>query len=1172
MAVLSATDSSAREKILEKECQGDSALRRNVESLLEAHDRRESFILDSVPTESNQPAEWKILEGPGTVIGPYKLLQQIGEGGMGIVFMAAQSTPIQRTVALKIVKPGMDSRQVVARFEAERQTLALMDHPNIARVLDAGTTDTGRPYFVMELVKGIPITKYCDEHHLSVTQRLELFMIVCQAVQHAHQKGVIHRDIKPSNVLVAEYDHHAVPKVIDFGVAKATGLKLTERTMFTEFGQMLGTIEYMSPEQAKFNQLDIDTRSDIYSLGVLLYELLTGSTPFERKQLRDVAYDEVLRIIREDEPPKPSTRVSTAAELPLIATNRRSEPKKLSVLIKGELDWVVMRALEKDRNRRYETANGFAMDIQRFLAGEAVFAHPPSSTYRLKKFLKKRRGPVAAVAILLLVLIGGILGTSIGMLRANRAESKAIHQRDDALAARKEAFNVLTDLTDNTVGALLAQSPSLSSSQKQFLERVIARYEDLAQNLDSVDDKKSMQAHCFEQVGRTYFLLGDYQRANDVLQQASEMLSQLRIDNPNDPDFVSRSADCLNLRSATSSHMQQFAEQDRFLDEALAIAENGYERFADDQKIARSLAVFYSNRALRHWKDPAARLVDIQRSVDVGRSLMVMDSSSPLNRRTLAVCLSTSVEHYALLDEIDAARAALEEVERLVDGIELDGKRILGYCYESLAGAFDRTNQQEAAIAAYRMGVHYYEERTAESPGDSTSMHALIEGCKLLEQLLRRANRHEEADLYFRRANALAEASVDRSGGEVGSLGTYVDLHSAVARSQWNAGRKQEWLASIEKLVAAGHRLIAARPAPLPSAQEVDVIDCKRQAHRLRLLVDACNDAEKWNDAIAFGEQQRQHVEAIMSQNEPMTDELFVLLHSAHWGLTRSYMLAGRLEEAETQCEELIRITAWTGSGPANDDACLFISKTYQRLGSAGRPADPVIVLKPGLEEWKARLAERPGDSMIRSKLIRGYRTLGLTLEYLHRFEDAVRWGEEAIAMLGSPLPPRSELSPMDGEHVAQLLLGVAVCLDATGDEERSEAAWAASRNYSGERIESFEYYNRAVKLARNGQGEKGVALVERQLAAAGPDPTLRYNAACVYAQASTDTDLAADRSEEFARRAIELLNECRSSNYFENASHMANARRDPDLDPLRRRQDFKEQFPEFPEEIYPNY
>ena len=331
--------------------------------------RPADFFCETVRWCASRPLSKPIAEHPGTVIGPYKLLQQIGEGGMGVVWMAEQTQPVQRKVALKVIKPGMDSRQVIARFEAERQALAMMDHVNIARVFDGGTTEAGRPYFVMELVHGVPITKYCDDNHLTPRERLELFVPVCQAIQHAHQKGIIHRDIKPSNVMVTLYDGKPVPKVIDFGVAKATEQKLTERTLFTQYGTMVGTLEYMSPEQAEMSALGVDTRSDIYSLGVLLYELLTGSTPLTHKRMKEAAYAEILRMIKEEEPPKPSTRLSDSGEaLASISAQRHMEPAKLTKLVRGELDWIVMKTLEKDRNRRYETANGFAADVQRYLA------------------------------------------------------------------------------------------------------------------------------------------------------------------------------------------------------------------------------------------------------------------------------------------------------------------------------------------------------------------------------------------------------------------------------------------------------------------------------------------------------------------------------------------------------------------------------------------------------------------------------------------------------------------------------------------------------------------------------------------------------------------------------------------------------------------------------------
>jgi serine/threonine protein kinase len=352
-------------------------------------------------------------------------VQQIGEGGMGAVYLAQQTDPVKRLVALKVIKPGMDGRQVIARFEAERQALALMDHANIAKVLEAGATDSGRPYFVMELVKGAPITRYCDEHRLTPNRRLELFAAVCQAVQHAHQKGIIHRDLKPSNVLVALYDGKPVPKVIDFGVAKATGRQLTDRTLVTGLGSVVGTLEYMSPEQAELNQLDIDTRSDIYSLGVLLYELLTGTTPLERKRLKETGLLEALRLIREAETPRPSARLRTTAELPAIAASRGLEPKRLSGVVRGELDWIVMKALEKDRNRRYETASALAADVQRYLHDEPVTACPPSVRYRLWKFVRRNKARLATAAVLgLAVLVAvGVIGWAVHDRAAREAEA-----------------------------------------------------------------------------------------------------------------------------------------------------------------------------------------------------------------------------------------------------------------------------------------------------------------------------------------------------------------------------------------------------------------------------------------------------------------------------------------------------------------------------------------------------------------------------------------------------------------------------------------------------------------------------------------------------------------------------------------------------------------------------
>jgi serine/threonine protein kinase/tetratricopeptide (TPR) repeat protein len=435
MTALEKNEPAERAAYVSEACGNDSALRQRVEILLKAHEDPGSFMkspLAGSAAAGVATLDEPITERPGTIIGPYKLLEQIGEGGFGVVYMAEQQAPIRRKVALKVLKPGMDTRQVVARFEAERQALALMDHPNIAKVFDGGSTPSGRPYFVMELVRGVPITDFCDQKQQTPRQRLELFASACAAVQHAHQKGIIHRDLKPSNVLVAVRDGTPLVKIIDFGVAKALGQELTDKTLFTGFAQMIGTPLYMSPEQAG-HSLDIDTRSDIYSLGVLLYELLTGSTPLTKHRLQKAAYDEIRRIIREEEPPKPSTRLSDSKDsLPSISAQRQMEPAKLTKLLRGELDWIVMKCLEKDRNRRYETANGLVHDIERYLHDEPVQACPPSAAYRLQKFVRRNKGPVLAGSLVVLALVGGVIGTTTGLILADRARGREEAQRIEA--------------------------------------------------------------------------------------------------------------------------------------------------------------------------------------------------------------------------------------------------------------------------------------------------------------------------------------------------------------------------------------------------------------------------------------------------------------------------------------------------------------------------------------------------------------------------------------------------------------------------------------------------------------------------------------------------------------------------------------------------------------------
>ncbi len=485
---LAISDPVARATFLDRACSGNLEQRRRIDELLAAHFAADSFLTrpagEDYLTTADFPDGTANYDPEGTrtaqvhktvgevgqlIAGKYKLIEAIGEGGMGSVWRAKQTEPVKRFVAVKVIKAGMDSRQVIARFEAERQALALMDHPNIAKVLDGGLHEH-RPYFVMELVKGVPITQFCDARKLPPKERLELFVQVCQAIQHAHQKGIIHRDIKPSNVLIALYDDKPVVKVIDFGVAKATGGALTEHTIDTGFGGVVGTPQYMSPEQATFNNVDIDTRSDVYALGVLLYELLAGSPPFSGAELKKKGLLEILRVVREEEPLRPSTKLSTADALPTLSANRATEPKRLTGLLRNELDWIVMKALEKDRTRRYETANGFAADVQRYLSGEAVLAHPPSRSYRVKKFVRRNKGKVVATGLVFFALLAGMAGTTLGLFEAKKQKEIALREsgaREIALKS-EEVERKRAEEAEWLAKTRLAQAEQAAKRARQF--------------------------------------------------------------------------------------------------------------------------------------------------------------------------------------------------------------------------------------------------------------------------------------------------------------------------------------------------------------------------------------------------------------------------------------------------------------------------------------------------------------------------------------------------------------------------------------------------------------------------------------------------------------------------------------------------------------------------------
>ena len=556
-------DAGERAAFLQQACGDDAELRGKIADLLRAHKQPGGFLDTPVPGAAQKTIPAPPTEKPGDRIGRYKLLEQIGEGGCGTVYMAEQEEPVRRRVALKVIKLGMDTKSVIARFEAERQALALMDHPNIAKVLDAGATDTGRPYFVMELVRGIKITDYCDQNNLPTGQRLALFNQVCHAIQHAHQKGIIHRDIKPSNILVTLHDGVPVPKVIDFGIAKATtGQRLTDKTIFTAFEQFIGTPAYMSPEQAEMSGLDVDTRSDIYALGILLYELLTGRPPFDPRELLAAGLDAMRRTIREKEPARPSTRLSTmlAADRTTVAKHRQSDPAKLSSLIRGDLDWIVMKALEKDRTRRYETASGFASDIQRHLNHEPVAARPPTNLYRFQKLFRRNKLAFAAASAVLVALIIGLGLSTWLFLKEKDARQRAVTAEKEAQAEARKSRQVARFLEDMLDGV----APSVALGRDTAMLREIL--DKTAQRVASdLAGQPEVQVEIRSTLAWAYHDLGLY---NQMERMARETL-RLAGANLGEEHWAVADA-CLQLGDALT-HLGNFDEAETFTRKALAL-------------------------------------------------------------------------------------------------------------------------------------------------------------------------------------------------------------------------------------------------------------------------------------------------------------------------------------------------------------------------------------------------------------------------------------------------------------------------------------------------------------------------------------------------------------------------------------------------------------------------
>ncbi len=1110
---------------------------------------------------------------PGGVIGPYKLMEQIGEGGFGLVYVAEQQEPVKRRVALKVIKPGMDTRDVIARFEAERQALAMMDHPNIARVLDAGATDSGRPFFVMELVRGLPITEYCDKNRLTPRERLELFVSVCHAVQHAHLKGIIHRDLKPSNVLVTTHDGVPVPKVIDFGVAKALHQQLTDKTIYTQFAQMIGTPLYMSPEQAEMGALDIDTRTDIYSLGVLLYELLTGTTPFDKNRLTKVAYDELVRMIREEEPPKPSTRMSQTTEsLSTIAAERGTEPAKLSKMFRGDLDWIVMKALEKSRSRRYETASAFAADVTRYLNDEPVEASPPSAAYRFKKFAKRYRTALATATAFVCLLIAAVIVSGWLALREKSARSAADQnaqladeQRQIALAeksraeanfaearraeedarasaaraekalaaeasARLQTRKALDEMSSQVIADWLSQKDlKLDSTQEKFLQNALASYQSFASAAGDSEDVRYSAADAHVRIGDIYQKLARLPEAEQANRQAIEALSALAKQFPRQARYRAREAAAYHNLATILWDLGKPKESEAAEVQGRALRQQLVKDFPDDPKFHQ----------------------------DLGNSDSALAALYSRTRRPK--------------EADEAYHNTLTELKTLVAShpAERSYRRSLANSQAAWAYTLSDRGRHEESEAAYREGLALRRKLVAEAPDDPAYRSELAKDLNAFGVSLKDRGRNKEAEDVEKESLALWK----QLAADYPSVADYHELlayaYQSIGILYERTGRMQEAEQNIRDSVAARRRLAVDFPKSLAFREHLG-----QSLNNLGVLLYLTNRRT---------ESERLYREAIDVSRQLAADAPTVIAHRDNLGV-RLYNLAVLFQRDDHNeqaiaafreaiavyrklAEELPQIPEYRRT------LAICLEAVASTLKDMGKVEESLTTDAEAIAILKQMLKQDPKTPQNSEELANSLDKQGLHFLAVKKSAEAGASFTEAISVyekLVAAVPDEAHY----GEELARALVHQAQFLRERRDYTKSlllldrarpllDAALKANPRYSLYQLDASAQRTAVAQcLVGTGKFAEGLAAAEA-IAGLGWDPANDcYNSACALAQCVAVIDAqnalpAEKRTEQsrlFSERAIAQLNLAQKKGFTDAAQ----ARKDDDLRSLRGRKDFE--------------